>query len=94
MLGFSPYNSESEYFLSTPTLGAFSICKKFPKISVGNFRSGRARSIWCPLEGIDEEALRPSVTFRDLLYKVTMIETTIYGEPVCLRLVPLMFACG
>ena len=46
------------------------------------------------LEGIDEKALRPSVTFRDLLYNVTMIDTTICGEPVCLRLVPLMFAFG
>ena len=36
-----------------------------------------------------EEALHPSVTFRDPFYKVTMIETNIYGIYTI-----YMFACG
>ena len=37
------------------------------------------------LEGMDQRALLPSMTFGDLSYKVVIIETTIYGETKRLR---------
>ena len=46
------------------------------------------------LEGIDQKALFPSVTFRDLLYKVIHYIWWNKMSSGCLRLVPLLFACG
>ena len=46
------------------------------------------------LEGIDQKALFPSVTFRDLLYEEIHYIWWNKTSPVCLRLVPLLFACG